>query len=174
MLATGLAGGCAPDLVPGEVVVGDLVGDVETGRWWAPDPALFRRALAGGRAAGIPARVGHLVSLPRLAATPEAKAALWREHGAVAVDMESARVLAWAAAVGCPALAVRAVADGPRDPLPPAWLGALGPDGRLRLRGLLGCARSPALLWTGWRTWRASTAALDRLGRFLRAFLAAG
>jgi len=32
------------------------------------------------------------------AATPEVKAALWRAHQAVGVDMESAHVLDWAAA----------------------------------------------------------------------------
>ncbi len=84
--------------------------------------------------------------------------------------MESAHVLAWARRAGLPALAVRAVADGPADDVPASLLGMVGPDGRTRVRAvarLLG----PALVGAAWRLGRRSRRALGSLARFLRAFV---
>jgi hypothetical protein len=170
VLVTGLAGGCAPDVAPGEIVVATAVGPTPSGDWLAPAAPLVERALAALRTDGLPHRTGRLLTVPAVVATPTAKAECWRGQGALAVDMESAHVVAWAARAGLPALAVRAVADGPADALPPALLRAIGPDGTLRGRAVLGWAASPALVGAGWRLWRRSRTALDRLARFLTAF----
>jgi adenosylhomocysteine nucleosidase len=170
VLVTGLAGGCAPDLTPGEIVVATSVGPTPGGGWLEPAAILVERALGVLRMAGLPHRQGRLLTVPAVVATAADKAECWRGQGAVAVDMESAHVLAWAARVGLPALAVRAVADGPGEGLPPALLRMIGPGGALRGRGILACAARPALAGAAWRLWRRSRTALDRLARFLTAF----
>jgi hypothetical protein len=172
VLSVGLAGGCAPEIRPGELILGTAVGPRPDGGWLAADRALDERAQAALAAARLPYRRGRLLTADAVAATPAAKAEIWTRHGAAAVDMESAHVLAWAAAAGVPGLAVRAVADGPHEPLPPALLGALGPDGAVRPVALLGWLGRPALLGAAWRAWRRSAVALDHLARFLAAFAA--
>jgi adenosylhomocysteine nucleosidase len=170
ILSVGLAGGCAPDVRPGDLVVGAAVGPGPGGEWLDPDAGLIARARAALAAARLPHRLGRLLTAGAVVATPAAKAELWARHAAVAADMESAHVLAWAAAAGVPALAVRAVADGPDDALPPALLGALRPDGSVRPGALVGWVHRPRLLAAAWRAWRQSAAALDHLARFLAAF----
>lgn len=172
VLVTGLAGGCAPDAVPGEIVLGVTVGPTGSGEWLAPDLVLRERALRALERAGIPHRLGRLLTVREAVETPRAKAECWRAHGALAVDMESAHVLDWARRAGLPGLAVRAIADGPADGLPPALLRAVGPAGAVALPALLGWVVRPGLVGSAWRLWRRSRAALDQLARFLAAFTA--
>jgi hypothetical protein len=172
VLVTGVAGGCAPGLVPGDIVVGDPVGCLPGADWRHPDVGLRDRALEALRAAALPHRVGPLVTVERVVSTPADKAGWWATHRAVAVDMESARVLGWAERAGLPALAVRAVADGPVDWLPPELLGSLGTDGRLRAAGVAALLRRPALWGALWGLGRRTRHALMHLGQFLQAFLA--
>jgi nucleoside phosphorylase len=170
ILVTGLAGGCAPDAVPGDIVVASEVGPTPSGAWVTPAAGLVERAVAALQTAGLAYRVGRLLTASSLVATAEAKADCWRRHQALAVDMESAGVLAWAARAGVPALAVRAIADGPAEALPPALARLIGPDGVIRPRIALECAARPAVVGAAWRLWRRSRRALDGLGRFLAAF----
>lgn len=172
LLVAGLAGGCAPDLAPGDLLVAERVGLAATGAWWAAPAELLARAAATREALGLPGRVGRLLTLDDVAATPAAKRACWRDHGADAVDLESARLAAWAATAGVPALAVRAVADGPGEPLPPSLPAAVGPDGAVRPLALLGWLAAPPRLLAAWRLWRRASLALDRLARFLGGFAA--
>ena len=172
VLVTGLAGGSAPDVAPGEIVVGAEVGPGAGGAWLTPEPALRERALKALAGARLSHRAGRLLTVPQIVADPAAKAECWRAYGAVAVDMESARVCEWAGRAGLPALAVRAVADGPTDVVPPALVRAIGPSGVVRPSVVLGWAAQPGVGRAAWRLWRRSTTALDRLARFLAAFIA--
>lgn len=103
--------------------------------------------------------------------SPRAKAQWWQTQGVLAVDMESAHVLAWARRAGLPALAVRAVADGPEDDVPRELLGAVGADGRLRAWAVVGYLGRPRLVGAAWRLGRRSRRALGSLARFVRAFV---
>jgi adenosylhomocysteine nucleosidase len=167
----GLAGGCGPDLQPGDVVVGDPVvraGGELDGR---ADPALRARAERALEAAGLRYRVGRLLTVDEVVAVPAEKASAWKAHGALAVDMESAHVVAWARRAGLPVLAVRAVADGPDDEVPAELLRAVGADGRLRPAVVARLLRRPTLVGASWRLGRRSRRALESLARFVRAFV---
>jgi len=172
LLVTGLAGGCGPDLRPGDVVVGDPVAtpgaelDGDGG-----DPGLRGRAVRALDAARLRYQVGRLLTVDELVTSPAAKAQWWRTQGVLAVDMESAHVLAWARRAGLPALAVRAVADGPEDDVPRELLGAVGADGRMRAWAVAGLLGRPRLVGAAWRLGRRSRRALGSLARFVRAFV---
>ena len=170
VLATGVAGGLSPDLRPGDLVIAREVGPEPAGTWLSPDPSLVERAIAAARAGGLPARAGRLLTAPSVVATPLSKADAWRRHTALAVDMESLPVLRWAARLGVPALAVRAVADGPAETLPSSVVEAIGTRGGLRPGRVLGWAARPAVALAAWRFWRRSRLALARLGGFLVTF----
>src|SRR5262249_3143852 len=64
VLVAGLGGGCAPDVRTGEIVVGRPVGPGGDGGWLLPDAALTDRALAALAGAGLPHRVGPLLTGP--------------------------------------------------------------------------------------------------------------
>jgi hypothetical protein len=168
----GLAGGCGPDLRPGDVVVGNPVAtpgvglDADGG-----DPDLRGRAIRALDAVRLRYRVGRLLTVEEVVTSPAAKAEWWRTQGVLAVDMESAHILAWARRVGLPALAVRAVADGPEDEVPRELLGAVGADGRMRAGAVAGLLGRPALVGAAWRLGRRSRRALGSLARFVQAFL---
>jgi nucleoside phosphorylase len=167
----GLAGGCGPDLQPGDVVVGDPVsrpGEALDGR---ADSALRGRAERALEATGLRYRVGPLLTVDQVVTSPAETLRVWKAHGALAVDMESAHVIAWARHAGLPAPAVRAVADGPNDDVPAELLRALGADGRLRPAVVARLLRRPALVGASWRLGRRSRRALASLARFVRAFV---
>jgi nucleoside phosphorylase len=170
-LVTGLAGGCGPDLRPGDLVIGEPVMRPGAGLDGHPDPALRARAERALEAAGLRYRVGPLLTVDRVVASPREKAGAFAAHGALAVDMESAHVIAWARRAGLPALAVRAVADGPDDEVPPELLRAVGPDGRMRPAAVARCLGRPALIGEAWRLGRRSRRGLESLSRFVRAFV---
>lgn len=169
VLVAGLAGGLAPDLAPGDLVLASAVarpGEVAL----LPDPTLQDRAVKALETARVPFRVGPLLTVPDPVGSPEEKARLWQASSALAVDMESAPLLDWASRRGWPAVAVRAVADGPRDPLPPDLVALVAPEGRLRPGALAGLLGRPGRLGAALVLARRSRLALGRLATFLRAF----
>ena len=148
-----------PVATPG-VVVGD-----------GGDPGLRRRAVRALDAAQLRYRVGRLLTVDEVVTSPVAKAQWWQSEGVLAVDMESAPVLAWARRVGLPALAVRAVADGPGDDVPRDLLGVVGRDGGMRAGAVVTLLGRPALVGAAWRLGQRSRQALGSLARFVRAFV---
>ncbi|MFP4361171.1 MAG: hypothetical protein ACLFTG_10900 [Alphaproteobacteria bacterium] len=124
LVSFGLAGGLARGLAPGTVIVADRVVAADAG--W--------RLEAAPAAEHLGACTGTLwaATTPLLAlAEKEAAAA---HSGAIAVDMESAPVLATARRHGLPALVVRVVADPAERPLPRLAARAARPDGTLDFR----------------------------------------
>jgi adenosylhomocysteine nucleosidase len=119
VVSAGVCGALSPELRPGDLVVPDAV----------LGPAGERFATV--EIAGLP-RAGALASVTDVVETAAAKARLWVETRALACDMESAAILAWARSRGIPAAVIRGVSD-PADRGVPADLAAVvEPDGRVR------------------------------------------
>ena len=154
LVSFGLAGGLAPALAAGDLVLAAAVL-LPDGRRIATDPAWRGRLAAALGAAGIWWSEGTLAGSERLVSGPAAKAALHATCVACAIDMESHAVAAAAASAGVPCLVIRAIADPRHRAIPAVAQSALGPDGALRVGAVLaGLRRRPQDL-----------AALLRLGR---------
>lgn len=161
VLSFGIAGGLAPDVTTGQVMVASALWEAGVARpvdaGWA---ALLRSR--------FDARGGVLAASDALLASAAAKAALHRASGALAVDMESGAAWRFAQARGLPFAALRAVADGPEDVLPEAASVGLNPDGSpAPWRVLAALLRHPQDLPALLRLARASAAAHAALRRAL-------
>jgi len=131
LLSFGIAGGLDPALKSGDLVVGSAV------RWegesFAADAAWASHLLA----AISSARAGTIAAVGRIAATPEAKRALYQDGGAV-VDMESGAMARVCAQAGKPFAVLRAVADPAGRGLPGSVFVGLAPDGSARPLAVMG------------------------------------
>ena len=141
VLSFGIAGGVAPGLVPGSLVIAETVVSGEDR--FATDP-VWRNRLA----AALPrAHIASIAGIERPAADRAAKRAFGETLGVVAVDMESHIAARQAAARSLPFAVLRAIADPAERDLPSAALIALKPDGSPDLGAvLLSLMRSPAQL----------------------------
>lgn len=172
VMSFGIAGGLAPDLVPGDVVVAT---GVSAGGVRHPAHPQVVAALAR-RLADAPVRVvlADVVGVEAAVLSPYAKAALRAETGAAAVDMESHVAAAFAEAHGLPFCAVRVVCDPADRALPAAIAQALKPDGEPDILAVLAAlARRRATVSGLVRLARDSSAAFAALGR-CRALLGVG
>ena len=127
LMSFGMAGGLDPALEPGCIVVPDRVISRE-GAAYAISQGWAGRIFSLLRAQiPAPATVsvrGALLTSPCAVDDAVEKSALFRDTGAVAVDMESAAVAAVAAERGLPFVAVRVIVDSARDHLPRAVVAA--------------------------------------------------
>jgi adenosylhomocysteine nucleosidase len=119
VISAGVCGALAPHLRRGDLVVPETV--------MTPDGARLPTPAWPGLNRG-----GTLLTVRSVVDTPAAKARLWLETGALAVDMESSSILAWGAARGLPALVVRAVADTAREAVPADLAAIVDPGGRVQ------------------------------------------
>lgn len=119
VVSAGLCGALSPDLLEGDLVAPEVV----------VGPGGDRRATA--EVGGL-ARAGALLSVTEVVTTRAAKARLWLESRALACDMESGPILAWAAAGGIPAVVVRGVGDTAERGVPADLAAVVEPDGRVR------------------------------------------
>ena len=138
-----MAGGLDPALaagtifLPSEVISPDGVS-VATARGW-------RERLGAALAPQHPLTQGRLVTTPKAVGSLAAKATLFREMGAAAVDMESMAVAEVAEARELPFIAVRVIVDSAADALPQAVTAAADSEGHLQIWRLMGAlARTPA------------------------------
>lgn len=129
VLSFGIAGGLAPRLAPGTLLLPRTV-IAETGERLAVNRDAHGRALAALAAAGLHAETGELLGLEAVVATRHAKAAHRARHGAVAVDLESLHAARAARHADKPFLVLRAVADPAARGVPAAALVGLTPSGR--------------------------------------------
>lgn len=107
VLCAGFAGGLDPRVQRTDLIIAD--------NYSSPRLRARAQALTGK----MPHRFfGPLVTRPEPVETAEAKSALARETGALAVDMETAAVAEACAAAGIPMLSVRAISDAADASLP--------------------------------------------------------
>ncbi len=112
-LLIGYAGGIHPELRPGDLVIATNLIDSLKDRIFEVAPELVARGARVLRQTGLPGRLGSLVSVPRVAPTPEDKAAAGTRPGtvALALDMESVAFAEICRAAALPFLVVRSVLD---------------------------------------------------------------
>lgn len=148
LISFGIAGGLAPNVVPGTVIVPvEVVSGSEriaTDMEWREYILSRLRHAMSGRLAGSDIAV----------ASAAEKEHLRKDTDALAVDMESHLVAREAKARAIPFVALRVVADTAATELPPAALTAMEPDGSIALGRVLGSVfknpkQIPALIRTG-------------------------
>lgn len=168
--------GTHPDLVVSAGVCGGLAPGLTSGTLVVPDVVL---AADGSRL--VPARVhaldprGTLATARDLVATAADKARLHLHTGAIAVDMESAPILAWAAARGWPAFVVRAVADSSERAVPRDLSALIDDDGRVHpLRALRTALARPGAIPDALALRAGTEAALLTVARALARLVAGG
>jgi hopanoid-associated phosphorylase len=147
VMSFGTAGGLAPNLAPGTVIVADAI-DAPSGQM-ATDSAWSERIASALRVAlpGTPLARGVLAAVAAPVVTQQQKAALHARTGALAVDMESHIAAAQAGARGLPFTVCRVVVDPAGRTLPPAAMVGLRDDGTTALGPILReLARAPAQL----------------------------
>ncbi len=131
-LSFGLAGGLAPDLPAGSIVVGSRV--VSTHGRYECDSAWVRQL-----ATALPgAHVGDIWGQETILASPGLKQAIYHGTHCLVCDMESQVVGGMAEAAGLPFVALRVVCDPADFALPPAALLPLHTDGTPNLPAILG------------------------------------
>jgi adenosylhomocysteine nucleosidase len=133
LVSFGIAGGLAPQLRAGDLVIStEVLSDGE--RWQGHEP--FRTRVAA-LAARIGATEGPVLGTSQIMATTDEKRRGWTRTGALAVDLESDVVARIAAACGTPFVVVRTIADSADRALPPAALIPLAANGTPRLGRVL-------------------------------------
>ncbi|WP_027172894.1 phosphorylase [Methylobacterium sp. 10] len=145
VISFGIAGGLAPALVAGDVVIATGIV-TETGRR-ETDPG-YRDALVSALSrGGVKVLAADLAGVDAAIMSVEAKAGLHARTGAMAVDMESHVAAKFAARHGIPFAAIRVVCD-PADRALPAFVAtALKPNGDPDILAVLAAlARRPSHL----------------------------
>jgi hypothetical protein len=155
LVSFGIAGGLAPELRAGTVVVS---GEVVSERChWAIEPFLRRQLSQFARSIG--AVEGPVLGASSILAAQTEKRRAWATTGALAVDLESEIVARTATALGIPFIVLRSIADTARRDLPPASLVPLTVDGKpdllkvfsavlrrpFQIGGMIGLARETAI-----------------------------
>ncbi|HET7341226.1 MAG TPA: hypothetical protein VFL90_07165 [Methylomirabilota bacterium] len=134
VVSAGACGALAPELAVGALIVPEVVVTADGARH--PVSAV----------AGLTRR-GALLSVAHVVADAAEKSRLWLASGALAVDMESAPILAWARARGLAAVVVRGVSDSAARGVPADLARVVHEDGRLRpLRAVSAVLARPGAL----------------------------
>lgn len=160
VISFGIAGGLAPGLPAGTVVIADAVSDGETR--WATDRSWHSTLLDA-----LPeAKSGTIFGTDSPIAERSHKAERYRSGGALAVDMESHIAARAAARHGVPFAILRVIADPAEAALPHAALVGMRPDGSVDVFAVLrSLARRPMEIPALIRTALDARAALASLGR---------
>jgi adenosylhomocysteine nucleosidase len=145
LIAWGFSGALVPGLAAGTVLLPARVRS-SGGRVLATDPR-WREAIRCAIDPRIEVHSGDVATVADVLETPGLKERAAREYDAVAVDMESAAVLAAALDAGVPGVVVRVVLDTATDALPEHARAWIDERGHRRLAPALAAALDP-------RQWR--------------------
>lgn len=155
VVSAGVCGALAPHLATGELVAPETV--------ITPDGTRATTDFVPGLA-----RAGALLTVGEVVSTPAAKAKLWLETGALAVDMESASIVAWARARRLPVAVVRGISDTAREAVPSDLAELVEPGGRVRAaRALRVALARPRVLVDAMALGRGTAAALKTVATAL-------
>ena len=160
IISFGVAGGLAPDLMPGDLRVADAI-IAPDGTRFATDPVWTSALIAG-----LSGQAATFATVDTPLADVVGKAALYRATGAALVDMESHIAARAAASHGLPLAGLRAVTDPAHRSLPHAATVGMRADGKVDLAAILTSlgrnpGQLPGLIRTGLDA-RAAFAALLR------------
>jgi adenosylhomocysteine nucleosidase len=148
VIMAGLTGALDPALAIGDVVIDDP-------QLRLPPSLALRR--------------GPILTTDRIIGTPTEKAELFRQSGALAVDMEGEKVRQFATGLGIPYVGVRAISDTAGEALDPAVVGFVDDFGRVKPMSLAsGVLRQPGLIPYLNRLGKNSRFAAERLGLAVR------
>ncbi len=128
LIHTGYCGGAEPTLAPGDIVVADRIVDSRDGGSIKCDETIVAQAHRVLKESAMRGRVGSLVTVDDVAASPHDKAFLATQHGSIGIDMESSEFASAVSRAGIPFLVARAVLD-PLDYEVPDLGGAIDENG---------------------------------------------
>jgi nucleoside phosphorylase len=170
-VSTGCAGGLAPALRPGDLVIASAISGDGTSSALTTAAAPRADAVRAAEAAGLHSIEGALLCSARVLGTASEKRAA-AARGAVVVEMEGGAIAARAAAAAIPLLSVRAILDAAEHEVRlPATL--MDPaSGNLRPLALAGyVATHPGVVAELMAMQRMQSAARDSLERFFGRWL---
>jgi adenosylhomocysteine nucleosidase len=145
LLSWGFAGGLAPKLSPGSLILPKTV--ITSNQSLYEVDVAWHHNLCNRLKGHVDFHTEPLVESMSVVRTPAEKAILFRERGAIGVDMESATVATVAQEGRVPFMVVRAVADSMDTTIPDITLNAVDEFGRLSFLKLIqGLAEHPAEL----------------------------
>ena len=148
VIVAGVAGGLDPSVELYDIVIDDPAGLV-------PD--------------SVPGRRGLISSQTHIVPTSTEKAWLFRRTGALAVDMELAKVREAYAGLAVPVIGIRAISDSACDSLDPRLTSLIDGLGRVRPGAVLwNFIRRPWMVLSSIRLVRRTSMALARLGEIIR------
>jgi adenosylhomocysteine nucleosidase len=167
LVSFGFAGGLAPELARGTLIIGaEVVCEDWSGKRAVASHDLVEQFRAAADVEALPVQRGRLVTSRSIAADPASKANLRDKSGACAVDMETVGIVDAADEAGLPWVAVRAIVDSAADTLPLACVATLREDGQVATGRLVQMmCRSPQLLWPIVRLISAAAMARRRLSQ---------
>jgi adenosylhomocysteine nucleosidase len=129
LLSWGSAGGLAPKIFPGDLILPKTV--IASNKSLYHVEASWHQRLCNRLKGHVDFHTEPLVESTTAVCTPADKAALFHRTGAIGVDMESAAVAAAAQEAQVPFMVVRAVADATDTTIPESSLNAVDEFGRL-------------------------------------------
>ena len=135
LLSWGFAGGLAPKLSPGSLILPKTV--ITSNQSLYEVDVAWHHNLCNRLKGHVDLHTDPLAESTAVVCRPEEKAILFRQTGAIGVDMESAAVAAAAQEAGVPFMVVRAVADAMDTTLPKSTLNAFDAFGRLSFLKLI-------------------------------------
>jgi len=135
LMSFGVAGGLDPAYPPGTLILASQVTNARANL--LPTDQIWRNKLASACGQNLPLITAALTQSAGPVTSLKAKARLFADTHAAAVDMESYAIADLARQTDTPFLAVRAITDGARDAIPATAQAALMPDGTLDIGALL-------------------------------------
>jgi nucleoside phosphorylase len=162
VLTVGFSGALHAGLRPGDVILATEVADGE-GRCW---PTTWPGELPPGEWRP-PLHRGRVLALPYLAGSAPEKQALGRQHGALAIDMESATVARLCQERGVPFGCVRVISDDVQTSLSPRLLSVLARERISPVQVLAAVVSSPGVVGEMWRLARDTRRAAEQLAAAL-------